>query len=253
MFKEENQIFLYLVGILVFFGIFIMVGQNISVGKILSFGNVFNPADEFADAPEYTINTDNNYIAIFNTSKGSFTVDLYEKTAPQNVNNFIYLSNSDFYVDTVFHRLVPHVLLQGGDRNTLDDDLQNDGQGRAGYVMKDEINLSLLPLTDEYKQELVNSGLEENFSVTTPASTQYTVFMATDGYDTVSTQFFVVLADSSNNIHNYFNGKFTPIGIVTSGTDTLQSINSVTVDEADSNFSRPVEDIVLQNIVIQTL
>lgn len=254
MFKEENQIFLYLIGILIAFGIFIAAGQNLTVTKILTMGRIFNnPDDLFATAPTNTLETDKNYIAIFNTSKGSFTVDLYEKNAPNNVNNFVYLSNNNYYTGTTFHRLVPHVLIQGGDRNTLDDDLSNDGRGRAGYVLNDEINLSLLPLSQEQKDTLIRNGLKENATVVTPPSKQYMLFMANDGYDTVSTQFFITLADSSNNIHTYFNGKFTPIGEVTDGTSILISINSVPVDDPNSDFARPLENIVLQNIAIQAL
>jgi cyclophilin family peptidyl-prolyl cis-trans isomerase len=254
MFKEENQIFLYLVGILVFFGIFIVVGQNLNVTKILSLGRIFNnPDDLFDSAPTHALEIDKNYIAIFNTSKGSFTVNLYEDSAPNNVNNFVYLSNNKYYEGTKFHRLVPHVLVQGGDRNTLDTDPDNDGRGRAGYVLNDEINLSLLPLSQEQKDTLVRDGLKENATVVTPPSKQYMLFMANDGFDTVSTQFFITLADSSNNIHSYFNGKFTPIGEVTEGAGTLSSINSVPVDDPTSDFAKPTENIVLQNIVIQTL
>jgi cyclophilin family peptidyl-prolyl cis-trans isomerase len=253
MFKEENQIFLYLVGILVFFGIFILVGQNLNVTKIISFGRIFNnPDDLFDTKPTPALDPNLNYFAVFNTSKGSFTVDLYEKNAPNNVNNFVYLSQNNYYVDTKFHRLVPNVLVQGGDRNTLDTDPSNDGRGRAGYVLNDEINLGSMPLSQEQKDLLVDSGLKEDLAVETIPSKQYMVFMASDGYDTISTQFFIVLADNSNNIHSYFNGKFTPIGEVTDGGRTLQSINSVSVDDPTSDFAKPTENIVLQNIVIQT-
>ncbi len=253
MFKQENQVFLYLVGILICFGILIVAGQNLSLGKILSIGKLFDdPDDPFQEAPAQTIDQNLNYFATVNTSQGSFTIDLFEKNAPVNVNNFVYLANNNYYVNTKFHRLVPNLLLQGGDRNTLNTDPNDDGQGRAGYVLDGEVNLDSLPLSQEEKDKLRGEGFLSNATLTTPASKQYIVFMANDGYDTNSTQFFIVLADSSSKVHQYFNGRFTPIGLVSAGLQTLQNINLIPVDNPESNFAKPTENIVLQSIVIQT-
>ncbi len=254
MFKEENQVFLYLVGILISFGILIVTAQNISLSKILTIGKIFNdPEDIFANSPAITIDQNLNYLATVTTNLGTFTIDLFEKNAPTNVNNFVHLANNNYYVNTLFHRLVPNVLVQGGDRNTLNTEPTDDGQGRAGYVLKGEVNLDSLPLSQEEKDKLIGEGYESTASLTTPAAKQYMVFMANDGYDTNSTQFFIVLADSSSQIIQFFNGRFTPIGLITSGIQTLQNINNVPVDDPESNFAKPTQNIVLQNIVIQTL
>ena len=67
------------------------------------------------------------------TTKGKFLVELFENEAPNTVANFISLVQGKKYDSTVFHRVIPGFMAQGGDPNTLDKDPRNDGQGGPGY------------------------------------------------------------------------------------------------------------------------
>ena len=63
------------------------------------------------------------------TTKGKFVLELFENEAPNTVANFISLVESGFYNDTLFHRVLPHFMAQGGQGNgvdfTLDDECGN--------------------------------------------------------------------------------------------------------------------------------
>src|SRR5690606_11068005 len=98
------------------------------------------------------------YFARINTNEGVITVDLLEGAAPVNVNNFVFLSGVDYYNGTQFHRIAPNFLIQGGDRNTLDDNPANDGMGNPGYFIEDEVNWESLGLPQERQQELAARG-----------------------------------------------------------------------------------------------
>ena len=66
------------------------------------------------------------------TSKGEIVLELYENQAPNTVANFITLVKKGFYDGTVFHRVLPHFMAQGGDP-------KGDGSGGPGYEIPDEV------------------------------------------------------------------------------------------------------------------
>ncbi len=70
---------------------------------------------------------------LFKTTRGDIVIELFENEAPNTVANFISLVENKKYDGTVFHRVIPGFMAQGGDPNTLDDDPDNDGQGGPGY------------------------------------------------------------------------------------------------------------------------
>ena len=74
-------------------------------------------------------------VGVIETSKGIIVVELYEKDAPQHVANFKKLAAEGFYRGTTFHRIVPGFVIQGGDLNSKDDNLSNDGAGEPGYTV----------------------------------------------------------------------------------------------------------------------
>lgn len=69
----------------------------------------------------------------FKTTKGEIVLELFENEAPNTVANFISLVEKKKYDGTKFHRVIPTFMAQGGDPNSLDDDLTNDGSGGPGY------------------------------------------------------------------------------------------------------------------------
>ena len=61
------------------------------------------------------IDTNKNYTATFNTSRGEIVCELFAKDAPKTVNNFVFLAREKFYDGTVFHRVIGDFMIQGGD------------------------------------------------------------------------------------------------------------------------------------------
>ena len=73
-----------------------------------------------------------NDIVIIKTSKGQMKLKLFTDVAPNHCNNFKKLANSGFYDGTLFHRIIPGFMIQGGDILTRDSKKNNDGQGGPG-------------------------------------------------------------------------------------------------------------------------
>ncbi|OIO06283.1 MAG: peptidyl-prolyl cis-trans isomerase [Elusimicrobia bacterium CG1_02_63_36] len=71
--------------------------------------------------------------AIMKTSKGTMTIDLFEKDAPNTVKNFTDLSKKGFYDGLAFHRVIANFMIQGGCPNGT-------GTGGPGYQIKCELN-----------------------------------------------------------------------------------------------------------------
>jgi cyclophilin family peptidyl-prolyl cis-trans isomerase len=72
---------------------------------------------------------------LFKTTKGEITLELFENEAPNTVANFISLVESKAYDGTLFHRVLPNFMAQGGDPYSLDGDPKNDGMGGPGYTI----------------------------------------------------------------------------------------------------------------------
>lgn len=253
MFKQENQIWLYLIGILVFFGILIIASANILVPIVRTgnYGLLFQ-SQKFTRRPEFTINAGLNYYAEVVTNKGNFTISLYAKNAPQNVNNFIYLAQNNYYTDTKFHRLVPNLLLQGGDRNTLNSDPNDDGKGRTGYLIEDESNWDSLDLAKDQRDRLTTLGYSSKAGVESTKFKKYSVAMANGAANTNSSQFFIVTANSDDNRLPSLDGEYTIIGEITSGKEVVDAINKLDVNNPTSNAPTPVEPIIFQSVSVYT-
>ncbi len=114
--------------------------------------------------------------AIIRTNKGDIAVYLYPEAAPVNVANFVFLAKNNFYNGLTFHRVIPNVLVQGGDP-------LGDGTGGTGYMLDDEISDWL---------NFENSGM---------------LALANSGKNTNSSQIFLTLIPLPN-----LNGKHTIIG-----------------------------------------
>ena len=77
---------------------------------------------------------------IINTNHGNIEFELLPDIAPETVRNFIKLSKSGFYDGTLFHRVIPKFMIQGGDPNTKKSDKTTWGTGGPGYNIKAEFN-----------------------------------------------------------------------------------------------------------------
>ncbi|NHI04091.1 Peptidyl-prolyl cis-trans isomerase [Candidatus Nitrosotalea sp. TS] len=144
--------------------------------------------------------------AVITTKYGDITLRLFNNVAPKTVANFEKLAKSGFYDQTVFHRIVPGFVIQGGDHNSINGSRDTWGMGDAGYTIPPEFS-------------------DLNF-------TTYTVGMARgQDVNSGSSQFFITVGDAS-----FLNGKYTLFGQVISGQDVVDKIAAL---PTDSN-SQPV-------------
>lgn len=261
MIKENRQFFLYVLGILAMFVAILVIFQYVVLGRnnsvncgFLGINCIFKKSTTkvYSSLPEMNIDTNKDYKALVKTSMGDFTIDLYEKNAPMAVNNFVFLAQDSYYNNVSFHRVVKGVLIQTGDRNTLDNNPNNDGSGGPGYSFADEINWESLGLSEAKRQQLTNLGYSNDTNVTSQPLEQMSVAMANNGPDTNGSQFFIVTAPSDDVIVKGMEGRYTVFGKVISGWDTVQKIESVQVDDPTASSPKPLEKVVVNEIVITT-
>lgn len=248
MFKEDRRIWIYLVGILLLFAILILFGRDVIL-PIFQGRRTSNISINITK-PQFSISLQRNYKAKLETNIGEIIIDLYENNAPQNTNNFIYLANNNYYDGTLFYRVFPDFLAQGGDRNTLGNDKTLFGKGRPNYFIEDEINWDNLDLSQSDRDRLTSLGYKSNSQINSIKFKEYSVAMANGGPGTNSSQFFIVIAKSDDTRIKSLNGYFTNIGEVIEGYDVIETLRTLEVDTSSSNIPTPLTNIVLNDVTI---
>ncbi|THJ12545.1 MAG: peptidylprolyl isomerase [Nitrospira sp. CG24C] len=132
--------------------------------------------------------------AILKTKFGDIHIKFYPDVAPRHVENFIKLAKSGFYNGTIFHRVIPGFMIQGGDPNTKSS-LHKDTYGQGGP--KDEKGNPVL-LKAEFNDTPHKRGIVSMARANEP--------------DTAGSQFFIVVEPSP-----FLDGKYTAFGEVTKG------------------------------------
>jgi peptidyl-prolyl cis-trans isomerase B (cyclophilin B) len=147
--------------------------------------------------------------AIIKTKFGDIEVKFFPDVAPKHVENFIKLAKDGFYNGTIFHRVIPGFMIQGGDPNTKDS-LKKDayGQGGPGYTVKAEF--SDIP----HKRGIVSMARAND-----PNS--------------AGSQFFIVVEDS-----RFLDNKYSVFGEVTKGIGVADKIVNLPRDERDNPKER---------------
>lgn len=136
-----------------------------------------------------------NARAVIKTKFGDIEIKFLPEVAPNHVDNFIKLAKSGFYNGTIFHRVIPGFMIQGGDPNTKDSLKKNAyGQGGPGHNVKAEF--SDLP----HKRGMVSMA------------------RANDP-DSAGSQFFIVVEDS-----RFLDRKYTIFGEVVKGIGVADKI-----------------------------
>lgn len=253
MFREENRIWFYLIGLVIVMALVLYVGITYVFPWIRGEWNPGNISFLFQEPPAFSLDTQKDYRARVYTNAGVFTLDLLEDAAPQNVNNFVFLVNANYYNGTSFHRLVPGLLLQGGDRNTLDTNLGNDGFGNPGYFINDEVNWDALRLSEARRNALRAAGYVSTPSLPSVALSRLRVAVANNGPNTNGSQFFIVLANQGDQRLQAMQGQFTVFATVVDGADTVNKMAATPVDNPSSNAPRPRAEIVIDRIEVFTL
>ncbi len=168
----------------------------------------------------------NNPNAIFETNKGTFTLELFEDVMPITVGNFITLAEDGFYDGILFHRVIEGFMIQAGDPNTKEDDTSLYGQGGPGYTIQDEF------VTDE---RLTN--------------VRGTIAMANTGQpNSGGSQFFINTSDNTNLDHDQqpLTSRHPVFGNVISGYEVVEAIETTETDA-----SLPVERVVIERVTIE--
>lgn len=205
----------------------------------------------FEEAPDYILKEDADYKAKIATNYGDIYVDLYEQNAPNTVNNFVFLVSKGYFDNVKFHRVFPNLLVQTGDRNTLDDDDTNDGQGGPGYSINDEINWDTAKVSPKQQEVLLNEGYSSTDGIVSKRFRKYVLAMANAGTpNTNGSQFFITLQDEEDTKIASLRGRHTVFGIVTSGFDVVDKIGQVKVDDPNSDFPTPQVDVFIKTVEV---
>lgn len=190
-------------------------------------------------------------IVNFNTNQGTFKVTLFDKSAPNTVANFKKLVDSDYYTGVSFHRYIPNLLLQGGSRNTLNDNPDDDSTGGPGYTINHEINWESLGLSEETKKSLSDNGYLSDEGVKSKNLEPYVIAMASNGPNTAGSQFFIVLPGASTGQLEEMEGRYTVFGMVTSGKKVIDELSEMTINLDDLENPRPSKNIVIKKLSIE--
>lgn len=91
---------------------------------------------QYSTPPLMQIDPKKRYTAVFQTDLGTFEAELFAAQTPKTVNNFVFLAREGFYNGTMFHRVIPGFMAQGGDPTGT-------GRGGPGYRFADEFHTDL--------------------------------------------------------------------------------------------------------------
>lgn len=165
--------------------------------------------------------------ATFETTEGSIVCRLFDKDAPKTVANFVELaegkrewthpntrkkSKDRLYDGTIFHRVIPDFMIQGGDP-------QGTGMGGPGYQFEDETNGSPHKFDKPGKLAMANAGPNTNGS-----------------------QFFITVVPTT-----HLDNKHSVFGEVTEGYDVVEKISKVKRDARD----RPLKEVRINSVKIE--
>ena len=148
-------------------------------------------------------------VVVIETSLGNLVIELFPAYATEHVKNFLALTSNGYYDNTLFHRIIPGFMIQGGDPNTKSGEPNTWGQGGPDKKLDAEFN----PIKH-------NRGIVSMARSADPNS--------------AGSQFFIVHQDS-----NFLDGEYTAFGRLASqeSFETLDKIAAVTTGTSD----RPVD------------
>jgi cyclophilin family peptidyl-prolyl cis-trans isomerase len=156
------------------------------------------------------------------TSQGDIVLELDKDAAPMSVDNFLQYVNEGFYDGTLFHRVIPGFVIQGG-----------------GY----------LPGLEE---KAVTHDPIMNESMNGLANVRGSVAMArTDAPNSATSQFYINLADNASLDATFTQMGYAVFGTVVEGMDVVDKIVQVATEERNEMADVPVEDVVIQTAKVE--
>ena len=142
------------------------------------------------------------------TNLGKISFKLLPELAPETVRNFEKLAKDGFYNGTLFHRVIPGFMIQGGDPNSKDADRSRHGSGGPGHHVNAEFSQT------PHKRGTLSMARSQD-----PNS--------------AGSQFFICVADA-----NFLDGQYTAFGEVVNGMEIVDRIVNVQRDGNDNPLQR---------------
>lgn len=178
-----------------------LMAVGITVGVLLGAGPGW-AAEKAAPAQE---NKESAPRAIIKTKLGEIEVKFLPELAPKHVENFIKLAKDGFYNGTIFHRVIPGFMIQGGDPNTKNPNKpETYGMGGPGYTIKAEFNET------PHKRGILSAARQGG------------------NVDTAGSQFFIVVEDS-----RFLDRQYTVYGEVVRGMGVADKIVAMPRNKSD--------------------
>ncbi len=150
--------------------------------------------------------------------KGTIKLELYGKTAPKTVENFVSLAEDGFYDGLTFHRVDAGFVIQGGDP-------EGTGMGGSGKA-----------IIGEFTANGFDNPLSHDRGVISMARRP-------DSYDSATSQFFICL---SSEYKSSLDGLYASFGRVTEGMEVVDAIASVAVNGND----KPLADVIIESVKV---
>lgn len=158
-----------------------------------------------------------NPIVTINLKNGkTVRIELYPEIAPNTVKNFVSLVKKGFYDGTIFHRVIPGFMIQGGDPDGT-------GTGGPGYTIK-----------GEFSGNGFRNDLKHEKGVISMARRQHP--------DSAGSQFFIMVEQAP-----HLDGAYAAFGKVIEGMDACDEIVKVRRNRMD----KPVEDQVMESVTVE--
>lgn len=159
---------------------------------------------------------------VIETTEGNITVQLEPEKAPKTVENFLRYVDKGFYENTVFHRVIPSFMIQGGG------------------------------MTEDMKEKPTEAPVANEspvFNKNAMSNVRGTIAMArTSDPNSATSQFFINLFDRNKNLDTYDNAGYTAFGTVTEGMDVVDKIAKTETATKGRHDDVPVKPIVIKSI-----
>ena len=197
------------------FIIFIFIIGTIGGAVIVSF-NI--PEENQTTDNENSISNQENPVAIFNTSMGSFNVELYKDKVPKTCDNFIKLVNDEFYNGMIFYRISDDFMIQAG-RYLADGSEKQSPYGRIEFETHEDV-------------KHVDGAIS----------------MASTGAGIGgSSEFFIC-----DGAQEFLDGNYAPFGVVIQGIEVVREIAAQPHDNSNpAGGGKPLVDIIINSITIE--
>jgi len=151
------------------------------------------------------------------TNLGDIAIKLLPELAPETVRNFEKLARDGFYDGTLFHRVIPGFMIQGGDPNTKTGNKSSWGMGGPGYTIKAEFN------SRSHLRGIVSMARAQD-------------------PDSAGSQFFIVTTDST-----FLDRQYTVFGEVLEGMEVADKIVNLQRDQNDC----PLQEAKMLRVAVE--